>query len=117
MTRKRLVFGLSAAALVTLAALGGVAYASSTASPEQEDERGEIAAINGARVSLAQAVGIAERQGGGKAMEASFDDETGGRWEVEIAAGQTVRTFAVDMTTGTASAMTAEADEGAEEND
>jgi len=59
----------------------------------------------GARISLAQAVAIAERQGSGKAMEASFDDESGGKWEVEVASGDRVATYAVDMTSGGVSAV------------
>lgn len=119
MTRKKLVIGLSAAALIATAAVGGAAVAASAGAPEQ-DERSEIAAVNGARVSLAQAVAIAERQGSGKAMEASFDDESGGNWEVEIASGDRVATYAVDTTSGAVSAVAEEADEaneGPEDND
>ena len=61
MTRKKLVIGLSAAALVSAAAIGGAAVSANSGTPEQV-ERSEIAAVNGTRVSLAQAVAIAERQ-------------------------------------------------------
>ncbi|OYX58609.1 MAG: hypothetical protein B7Y86_02675 [Brevundimonas subvibrioides] len=119
MTRKKLVVGLSAAALVAAAAIGGAAVAANSGAPKQ-DERSEIAAVNGARVSLGQAVVIAERQGSGKAMEASFDDESGRSWEVEIAAGDHVATYVVDMATGAVTAAAEEADEageGPEDND
>lgn len=119
MTRKKLIFGLSAAALISAAAIGGVAVAANPG-PPGEDERDEIAAVNGARVSLAQAVAIAERQGSGKAMEASFDDESGRSWEVEIASGDRVTTYAVDAASGAVSAVAGEADEaneGPEDND
>lgn len=120
MTRKKLVIGLSAAALVSAAAIGGGAVAAANSGAPEQDERGEIAVVNGARVSLAQAVAIAERQGSGKAMEASFDDESGRNWEVEIAAGDHVATFVVDMATGAVTAAAEEADEageGPEDND
>ncbi|MBA3048760.1 MAG: PepSY domain-containing protein [Alphaproteobacteria bacterium] len=119
MTRKKLFFSLSAAALISAAAIAGVAVAASPGSAG-EDERDEIAAVNGARVSLAQAVAIAERQGSGKAMEASFDDENGRSWEVEIASGDRVATYAVDAASGAVSAVAEEADEaneGPEDND
>ena len=119
MTRKKLVFGLSAAALLSVAAIGGVAVAAN-AGPSGQDERDEIAAVSGARVTLAQAVAIVERQGSGKAMEASFDDENGRSWEVEIASGDRVATFAVDAASGAVSAVAEEADEaneGPEDND
>lgn len=119
MTRKTLVLGLSAAALISAAAVGGAAIAANPGATGP-DERNEIAAVNGARVSLAQAVAIAERQGSGKAMEASFDDESGGKWEVEVASGDRVATYAVDMTSGAVSAAAEEADEaneGPEDND
>ncbi len=119
MTRKKLVIGLSAAALVSAAAIGGAAVAANSGALEQ-DERSEIAAVNGARVSLAQAVAIAERQGSGKAIEATFDDESGRSWEVEIAAGEHVATYVVDMATGAVTAAAEEADEageGPEDND
>ncbi|OHC95967.1 MAG: hypothetical protein A2792_09370 [Sphingomonadales bacterium RIFCSPHIGHO2_01_FULL_65_20] len=119
MTRKKLIVGLSAAALISAAAIGGVAVAANPG-PPGENERDEIAAVNGARISLAQAVAIAERQGSGKAMEASFDDESGGKWEVEVASGDRVATYAVDMTSGGVSAVAEEADEandGPEDND
>jgi uncharacterized membrane protein YkoI len=119
MTRKKLVLGLSAAALISAATIGGVAVAAN-AGPSGEDERDEIAAVNGARISLTQAVAIAERQGSGKAMEASFDDESGRSWEVEIASGDRVATYAVDAASGAVSAVAEEADEaneGPEDND
>jgi uncharacterized membrane protein YkoI len=119
MTRKTLVLGLSAAALISAAAVGGAAIAANPGATGP-DEGTEIAAVNGARISLAQAVAIAERQGSGKAMEASFDDESGGKWEVEVASGDRVATYAVDMTSGAVSAVAEEADEaneGPEDND
>lgn len=117
MTRKKRVIGLSAAALVSAAAIGGAAVSANSGAPEQ-GERGEIAAVNGTRVSLAQAVAIAERSG--KAMEASFDDEGGRSWEGEIAAGDHIATYVVDMATGAATVAAKEADkagEGPEDDD
>lgn len=119
MTRKKRVIGLSAAALVSAAAIGGAAVSANSGAPEQ-GERGEIAAVNGTRVSLAQAVAIAERRRSGKAMEASFDDEGGRSWEGEIAAGDHIATYVVDMATGAATVAAKEADkagEGPEDDD
>lgn len=120
MIRKKMVLGLSAIALVSAVAVGGAAFAANANGPEQNEDRAEIAAVNAAHVSLAQAVAIAERQGGGKAMEASFDDESGNRWEVEVASGDKVATYVVDMGSGAVSAAqpeAGEAGEGAEDND
>lgn len=119
MTRKTLMIGLSAAALLSAAATGGAALAANTGAPEP-DERNEISAVSGACFSLAQAVAIAERLGSGRAMEASFDDESGRNWEVEIAGGGRVATDAVDTARGAVSAVADEADEaneGPEDND
>ncbi|HQR88373.1 MAG: hypothetical protein B7Y81_02330 [Caulobacter sp. 32-67-35] len=118
MTRTKLVLGLSVAALISAAAIGGVAVAANARS--EKGERDEIAAVNGARVSLAQAVAIAERQGSGKAMEVSFDDESGRNWEVEIVSGDRVATYAVDAASGDVSAVAEEVDEaneGPKDND
>lgn len=120
MKRKTIVIGLSAATLASALAIGGVALANG-ASPEREDadDAQEIAAVMGARVSLAQAVAIAERQNRGKALEAAFDDESGSRWEVELARDGQVSTYMVDMSTGALSAAPAdsETDEGSEDED
>lgn len=119
MNRKSVLIGVALTGLLSAAAIGGAALASN-APPHQEDERTEIAAVNGAHISLSQAVALAERQGSGKAMEASFDDETGSRWEIEVATGDHVTAYAVDMQSGAITSMAQdadEADEGAEDND
>ncbi|MCG2663828.1 MULTISPECIES: PepSY domain-containing protein [unclassified Brevundimonas] len=120
MKRKTIVIGLSAATLASALAIGGVALANGV-SPErvEADDVQEIAAVMGARVSLVQAVAIAERQNGGKALEAAFDDESGSRWEVELARDGQVSTYLVDMTTGALSAAPGESetDEGSEDED
>lgn len=118
MTRKTLMLGLSAAALVSAAAIGGAALAANPVNTH-DDERGEIAAVTAAPVSLVQAVSLAEQQSGGKAMEASFDDESGNLWEVETVANGRVQTYTVNMTSGAISAQAAEADdnEAADDND
>ena len=113
MTRNKLLIRVATASLLSAAAGGGAALASNAA-PRQEDERAEVAAVNGAHISLSQAVALAEQQGSGKAMEASFDDETGSRWEVEIATGDHVTAYAVDMQSGAISTMAEDADEADE---
>ncbi|WP_419756251.1 PepSY domain-containing protein [Brevundimonas sp.] len=110
--KRKIVIGLSAAALVTTLAVGGVALAGATQTSEDQDEGREIAAALAARVSLADAVSIAERQGGGKALEAAFDDETGNRWEIELAQNGRVVGYTVDMSSGAVSPAAAEAEDG-----
>ncbi len=117
--KRKIVIGLSAATLVTTLAVAGFALAGATQPSADQDEAREISAALAARVSLADAVAIAERQGGGKALEAAFDDESGNRWEVELAKDGRVVNYLVDMSSGAVSPAAAEAegDEGPEDQD
>lgn len=117
--KRKIVIGLSAAALLATVAVGGVALAGATQAPEDQDESREISAALAARVSLADAVTLAERHGGGKALEAAFDDETGSRWEIELARDGRVTGYLVDMGTGAVSLAAAESEgnEGPEDQD
>lgn len=60
------------------------------------------AAAQTAKVSIAQAIEAAEKAGMGKATEADFDDENGGRWEVKVLAegGNKLTEFHVDPNSG-----------------
>ena len=117
--KRKIVIGLSAAALLATVTVGGAALAGATQAPEDQDESREISAALAARVSLADAVILAERQGGGKALEAAFDDETGNRWEIELAKDGRVIGYVVDMSTGAVSLAAAESEssEGPEDQD
>ncbi|MBB1177710.1 PepSY domain-containing protein [Brevundimonas aurantiaca] len=117
--KRKIVIGLSAAALAATLAVGGVALAGATQTSDDQDEGREISAVLAARVSLADAVVIAERHGGGKALEAAFDDESGNQWEIELAKGGRVVNYLVDMGSGAVSPAAAEAEggEGPEDQD
>ena len=60
------------------------------------------AAAENAKVSIAQAVEAAEKAGMGKATEAEFEDDNGGRWEVKVLAegGNKLTEFYVDPNSG-----------------
>lgn len=58
-------------------------------------------AVMNAKVSLLQAIDTAEGQGRGRAIEAEFDDDDGGRWEIKViqADGKLVE-HVINATTG-----------------
>ncbi len=117
--KRKIVIGLSAAALVASLAVGGVALAGATQTSGDPDESREISTVLAARVSLTDAVILAERQTGGKALEAAFDDETGDRWEIELAKNGGVLGYTVDMSSGAVSPAVPESEggEGPEDQD
>ncbi len=117
--KRKIAIGLSAATLAATVTVGGAALAGAIQATEDQDESREISAALAARVSLADAVALAERQGGGKALEAAFDDETGGRWEIELVRDGRVVNYLVDMGSGAVSPAAAEAEggEGPEDQD
>lgn len=55
-----------------------------------------------AKVSIVQAIEAAEQKGAGKATEAEFEDDYGGRWEVKVLAegGAKLTTYFVDPNSG-----------------
>ena len=59
------------------------------------------AKLNGAQTTLAQAIGVAEQNTNGKAMEAEVDEDTGGiHYEVTVLVGDDTREVEVDGATG-----------------
>lgn len=60
------------------------------------------AAAQNVKVPIAQAIEAAEKAGMGKATEADFDDDKGGRWEVKVLAdgGNKLTEFYVDPNSG-----------------
>lgn len=55
-----------------------------------------------AKVSIVQAIEAAEAKGGGKATEADFEDDNGGRWEIKVVAdgGNKLTEYYVDPNSG-----------------
>jgi hypothetical protein len=55
-----------------------------------------------AKVSIIQAIEAAEAKGGGKATEADFEDDNGGRWEIKVVAdgGNKLTEYYVDPNSG-----------------
>ena len=59
------------------------------------------AKLNGAQTTLAQAIGVAEQNTNGKAIEAEVDEDTGGiHYEVTVLVGDDTREVEVDGATG-----------------
>ncbi len=119
---------LAALALIAAAGAGvaGVANAGGSqattaqageADDGSEDAR-ELATLNNARVSLAQAVTAAEAQTGLKAIEAGIDDEgRGALYEISVIDGTGERTVLVDTQSGRVTQVVADAEEAENEND
>ena len=125
---------LAALALTVTAAIGaaGVANASAVRAAMEQgreaseageageagegNERGEdvrdLATLQNARVSLAQAITAAEAQTGLKAMEAGIDDEgRGALYEVSVTDGSGEKTVLVDTQSGKVTSVVADAEE------
>jgi uncharacterized membrane protein YkoI len=105
-------------AIATIAALGaaaGVAYA------EDKPDSQEMAKLMEAKTSLAQAIAIAEKETGGKAINADFGSEDGvTTLEVEVLKDKNVSKVVVDAETGKVlkvAAADAEDGENGGEND
>lgn len=83
-------------ALAAALALGG-AFASAPAALADDADMARAA-----KVSIVQAIDAAEQKGGGKATEAEFEDDYGGRWEVKVlaAGGDRLTTYFVDPNSG-----------------
>ncbi|MBU6497821.1 MAG: hypothetical protein KGJ41_10095 [Rhodospirillales bacterium] len=92
--RKLAPFAL--AALLALGATGGVALANA-----RNDEGNDAASLANAKVSLVQAIAIAEQQAGGHAVGAGVNNENGRvSIAVDVAAANGVRTVLIDPATG-----------------
>lgn len=61
----------------------------------------DSAAAKNAKVSIAQAIEAAEKAGAGKATEADFEDDNGGRWEIKVlsAGGDKLTEYYIDPNT------------------
>jgi len=100
-------------ALAAALAAGGVGTAlaqnaSTTGETEQTDAM-EMAALQSAKVSLAEAVAAAEKDVGGKAIDAGFETEKGQQgYEVEVMSANGSQTVLVDAQTGAVTKMPAE---------
>jgi uncharacterized membrane protein YkoI len=98
-------------ALATIAALGGAA---GLAYAEDKPDSGEMAKLMAARTTLAQAIAIAEKETGGTAIDAGFQNENGATTlEVEVLKDKTVSKVIVDAETGKVVKVTvADAEDG-----
>jgi hypothetical protein len=72
-----------------------------TARAASHEDRSDAAVMAAAKVSLGQAIGIAEHSAGGRAIGAEVDNGNGAaRIAVEVASNQGVRTVLIDPQTG-----------------
>ena len=95
MTYRKLL-PVAAAALLTLGAAAGVARAESG-----HGEAGDVAAMATSKVTLVQAITLAEHVAGGTAIDAGLDSEHGQpAIAVAVAAKDGVHTVLVDIATG-----------------
>jgi len=91
----KLIASLALAGMVTAGALSGPAFAAGG------DENREANALQGAKVSLAQAIASAEQQTGGRAYDAGVDVKGGQtRIVVETNGPKGVQTVAIDAQSG-----------------
>ncbi len=109
---KTRIIPIALAALLATGAAGGLAFAKE--SGRQDNDAAKLAS---AKVTLQQAIAMAEQQAGGQAVSADFQQEKGvARIEVEVAGPQGVKTVLVDAQTGQVTTTHA-ADQADEDND
>ena len=112
-----------AAALLALTVTTTVVPLFASAASAQETQSGqadpsEFPVIDSAKVSLPDAIALAEKQFGGKAAAASLDDESKSpAYEIELLTAKGEQKILVDATSGKASVMPAEAKNGADNGD
>jgi uncharacterized membrane protein YkoI len=71
------------------------------ATPALAADRDDYKAFSQAKTSLTQAIGVAEQNTNGKAMEAEIDEDSGGiHYEVTVLVGDETREVEVDGNTG-----------------
>lgn len=112
MTKSRLV-PAALASLIAVGALGAIftQTANAQAAKTEQTDSSEFPMIDGAKVSLAEAIAIAEKEFGGKAADAGIDDEKGSlTYEVELLTATCEQKVSVDAATGKAAAMAEEPD-------
>lgn len=113
MTHRKLL-PVAAAALLSLGAATAIARAEG-----HHGEAGDAAILRGAKVTLAQAVTLAEQAAGGQAIDAGLDQEHGSpAIAVAVARPDGVHTVLVNITTGKIAATQAggEQDDGADDS-
>ena len=102
-------------ALATIVALGGAAGIAQAGDKPDTQEMAKLAA---AKTSLSQAIAIAEKETGGKAIDADFDNEDGTlSLEIEVLKDNAVSKVIIDADTGKVVKVAAVADNEDEEND
>jgi len=102
-------------AVATIVALGGAAGIAQAGDKPDAQEMAKLAA---AKTSLSQAIVIAEKETGGKAIDADFDNEDGTlSLEIEVLKDNAVSKVIIDADTGKVVKVAAVADNEDEEND
>ncbi|MDR4305705.1 PepSY domain-containing protein [Chelatococcus sambhunathii] len=83
---------------IRLIAPAAFALAAAISTPAFADD----AAAQNAKVSISKAVEAAEAKAGGKATEAEYEDDNGGRWEVKVLAdgGAKLTKYFIDPNSG-----------------
>ena len=101
-------------AVATIVALGGAA---GIAQAGDKLDAAEMAKLAAAKTSLSQAIAIAEKETGGKAIDADFDNENGAlSLEIEVLKDNAVSKVIIDADTGKV-VKVAVADSEDDEND
>lgn len=109
--------------LIAALTVGGVGTAlaqssSTTTAPAEQSDAMELAAREGAKVSLADAIAIAEKEGGGKAVDAGFEDENGSYvYEVEVLGANGEQTVLVDANSGKVTKVARNADDNDDQDE
>ena len=87
--------------ILALAAVAALAGGAGIAEAGDKPDSQEMARLMAARTSLAQAVAIAEKETGGKAIDADFDNKNGTlSLEIEVLKDNNVSVVTIDADTG-----------------
>jgi uncharacterized membrane protein YkoI len=104
-----------------LAGLALFAIGHTAARAETSRDAAEIAALRNATTSLGQAIATAEHAAGGKAIDASLDNDNGTMsYRIDILKNKSIETVRIDLGTGQVRKIApadAEPGEGGEAND
>lgn len=117
MSKTKAIAAAFLALTITTAALplyASVASAQDTQAGQADPS--EYPAIDGAKISLSDAVALAQKQFGGKAASASIDDESKSlAYEIELLTANGEQKVSVDAASGKATVMAAEAESGSDD--
>ncbi len=103
--KKQTLAGTALAAVIAVAAIGGGTVVASNGGEEGPSARAIITVASG-EISLKQAIERAERQAGGRAIDAGVDDDHGTiAYEVTTVADGIVRHLTIDPRTGVVAAQ------------